>query len=417
MYMIYNGIGLEVLEIEQYTEEMVYDDTGTDYLFTKISIQGQFLVNGQEGLNTFLPVTSYDLDPTQIESLKNIWLLTSPSKYFDTNIGEPGAPSTPSVAAGSFVNTVGCETGGAVPFDARNGIYAIATDSLTTAFAVRTVVPCVTTEVTIRQRLCEPRSHLFVFTGKGDPGRKDELLLASPAFNAHCDCKNGPIPKVRAITSFHGDAQTFVVSFGIETYINEQDSCARVGLSASSGAFVGTSSPLLSNRWSMRHAIDKDSYLTIQVEGTAIFRTDLLYANPDTINPDSYRPNLLLPVPFGCVREDIQIVGLPDVTGVRYSFTDRQQHANFCAGPYANATEIEAIHRQAIVTEEDALVGVARGYEKVYSIRSLRRQAADDEAAKAAANTPKPSAEKKLGASRILNPTGGKTPPPLPKKP
>src|SRR5690349_19718169 len=42
-----NGIDLEMLELEDFTEDMVYDDSGTDYLFNRVAIKGLFIVNGQ----------------------------------------------------------------------------------------------------------------------------------------------------------------------------------------------------------------------------------------------------------------------------------------------------------------------------------------------------------------------------------
>lgn len=366
MYLSYNGIEMECLELYEdgFLMEAVYDDTGTDYLYTKVSIKGLFLINGQQEIAGFTPFTAYDQSNTQIETLEQLWKRTAPPAMA---ADPPFAPGPPSVNRGSF-GRVGSE-GGPFPFNAADGVYAIAAADQQVALVYKSVVPCVQTATTIRSRLQSPRGRLFVYTGAGDVGRKDEILLLSPSWGSHTDCKNGPVPIVHSLQMMAGNARTFIASFVIETYVREMTSL--VQSSGSPAPVTAATSPLLSNRFSMRHEIDEDYYTSVAVRGTAIFRTDLLYKDPP-INPDQFRLSLFLPVPFGCVRENLQIETLPDGTGVTYSFLDRQQHANFVAGPYANVSQIEAIHRQAIMTDEDILRSALGGFERALTIRANR---------------------------------------------
>jgi hypothetical protein len=219
----------------------------------------------------------------------------------------------------------------------------------------------------IRERLLQPRGQLWVFDGFGDFAA---LMLGSPEVGFLTDCKNGPTPLVvewMDAVGTHGNqyggfAQ---VMFVIETYVSEN-------------VANGVINPrtLISNRFSMTHHLDDSSYLTIAVTGKALFRTDWEYRFRES--PDLYRPLLFLPIPLGFVREEIQVDGLPDTTGVSYSYRDRQVASNFAAGPYAKASSIHALYRSAITTNDDVANGVLSAYERFFNYKWLKKASQDD---------------------------------------
>jgi hypothetical protein len=103
--------------------------------------------------------------------------------------------------------------------------------------------------------------------------------------------------------------------------------------------------------------VDEDGYTTVFTGGVAVFRTDRLY---DALtSPDFGRPLLFIPIPDGFVRENIQVHGRADVTGVEYGFRDRQVPVNFPAGQVARASRIIAHHRQVLSTDIQGLLGGA----------------------------------------------------------
>jgi hypothetical protein len=161
--------------------------------------------------------------------------------------------------------------------------------------------------------------------------------------------------------------------------------------------------------------------MTIATQGTAIFRTDWVYANasnPDVAaqqgqSPDSIRPLLFRPIPQGFIREGIQVEAIPDVTGVKYQYVDRQVPVNFPAGPYVRAARITALHRQAVTCGniEDVVGGALGAYERVISIEANRHFATN-------ARPETPARKRRKKATAIYG--AGKpavTPPPAVKPP
>lgn len=399
MQLIYNGIDMECLVLKDFSSEMIYDATKTDYLYTKFSIEGTFLINGQVNLST--TVTSYDLlfapgDPGGIFTTEAAtWVNTAPPAAAATM---PLAGAAPQVG----INYGGTgTTGGVFGFFTAAGVFATDTQAVNIPILIKTPVPAVNTEVVIRQKLSQARGKLFLVTGNGDPTRRDQVLLSSPTWGSHTDVKNGPTPKLLSVERFHGDAQTFVVTFAVETYLNEADCTLNVN------TFVPTpiTSPLLSNRYKMTHVIDEDSYTAIFVEGEAVFRTDFIYRNP-SVNPDAFRTSLFLPVPFGMQRDHIVVQEYPDATGFHYEFLDSQQKSNFAAGPEINATKISAVHRQQIITDDDILDSGLKIYEGI-----LNRRANKAIAKTPVVPPPLPSALRSVGPARPA------TPPPPPRRP
>lgn len=255
---------------------------------------------------------------------------------------------------------------------------------------VKRQISPLTTFAAIRHRLTTPRGQLWVFDGFGDVGA---ALIVSPLPGFLTDCRNGPNP-IRC--TFQDTVGTHALPYGgfarvhwiCETFINEN---------VENG--INNPRTLLSNRFSMTHTLDEDSYLTITVRGKALFRTDWEYRFRE--QPDLYRPILFLPIPLGFVRSNIQVDGLPDTTGITYSYTDSQQRAHFAAGPYAKASSIHTSYSAALINDTDLLNSAVNAYERSQSLRlnSKWMAQADKEA-----NNPVPNQHGPNPAGPVQNP-------------
>ncbi len=363
MRLIYQGVELGILNINECVGEAVYDDTLTDYLYTRYSISVSAVVNGQAEVRRWTPPTSYErqddslvLDrydddiehapPGAAPDIANRPTGTSvaPQPF---GVKSPGRGSYPGIVppvVGFVPGTIRTVTrpGSELtsPPSSLGGLYRI----------VRTPNAAPLTDAAIRHRLQTPRGRLYIFSGTGDED-DGNLLLRSPAEDDDvCDARNGPIPRLYGIQAAMGEDGTFMVEFQIETYICETEENRGLG------------SALLSNRFSMKHSVSDEFFLDIMVEGVAHFRTDKLYEAPSGLSPDDFRLSLVPPVPFGMVRGNIIVEGLPDGTGIRYSFMDRQVKSNFVMGAFARAAKVSVSHKQALVNPKSGRQRVGDQY-------------------------------------------------------
>lgn len=385
MRIIYNGIDLYCQETYEYDMEAVFDDTGTDYLYTRHTIVARVIVNGQADV-------FYGRQAANGEFYRNGPAITytfasgtsGPVGGPVPGYVPPGPPNESGTSAplvgpapdgyGTRPNPVQAINPSGNPFGNTNrgqGLSAGVTNLLRAV--VTTPIDPTTTIQTIRHRLTTPRGRLFIFSGGWDGQQPAPVMLQSPGDGLRCDCKNGPMPRILRVHQVFGDAQTFLFDFAIETYINE-----------SVENLVYKSGPLLSNRFFQTHSLDDNSYTVITTEGIALFRTDFVYGQP--YSPDQQRPLLFLPIPQGFVRSVPEVTGLPDVTGVRYAFRDTQVPVNFVAGPYIKAAKISAVHRQAVVNNADILQGAMTTYERVLGIQANRSIARDRPTIRAGSN-------------------------------
>lgn len=337
MRTIYSGLDLCLLELHDFSVEAVYDDSGVDYLYTRAFIHETVIINGDVKvveLDAPGPFISYNFSESQKSPI----------------VGTPRGPN------GIFPRPV---------MPGAAGINVGAANQTPRAIVRIPNLPTLTHAV-IRHRLSTPRGQLYVFAGPGmesgvpivntTAAPVGPIILSSPGLTNVCDCKNGPIPKVLSLNAAVGDANTFIAEWMCETYINEGQQNNTSPISA-----------LLSNRFSQTQHVDEEGWTSITTQGTAIYRTDSVYTN--SLSPDSERQVLFMPIPQGFIRGDIEVQGLPDVTGVNYRYTDTQQKSNFVGGAYTKAASINVLHRQAITTGDDILGGALSLYERGQSIR------------------------------------------------
>lgn len=363
MRVIYNGVDLMVQETVRYDMEPVYDDSGTDYLYTRHIGVFRALVNGGAHVIFGTLVNGVFTRNGPFISYTNAGsTISTPDPTGGVRQLRPADMTIPRPSW--TANNVGSMPTGVGTSEARKSTYAEVVPAPNAA---------IYSTIEIRRRLMMPRGNLTILGGgwgvaPGAVVAPFEVLLASPIPGMMTDCKNGPSPRVLSITQALGDATTFVVEFAIETYVNEAESIG-----------VQNTGPLLSNRFSQTQTILDDGSTVVNTQGQALFRTDFLIALRQS--PDTHRPVLFLPIPIGFVRGNISVRGMEDVTGVQYSFMDKQVPVNFAAGPYAKAAHIAAVHRQAITAGDDILKGALATYERILGLTVNRRFAAASEKA------------------------------------
>lgn len=362
MRLIYNGIDLMVQETVRYDMEPVYDDTGTDYLYTRHLFVGRALVNGEaavffgrqtpQGFLRSGPMMTYVRSGGSILYAS----LDNPSGARNLRVGDMQIPRPAwnSNQVGFMPKGTGMD---AAPQSLLAEVVPFPTSTLTTMES-------------IRQRLMMPRGPLVILSGGWGPDpatlqQPYQVLLATPLPGMRTDCKNGPSPRLLSIVQALGDANTLVVEFAVEAFVNEaaQDGVRNPGA-------------LLSNRYSQNQIVQEDGSTVIQTRGQAIFRTDALYALMES--PDSRRSILVLPIPIGFIRGNIQVQGMADVTGVEYAFEDRQVPVNFAAAPFVKGAKINALHRQALIAGKDILEGALTAYERTIGTIANRKFATQD---------------------------------------
>lgn len=395
MRIIYNGIDLGVIETHAFDCESVYDDARLSYLYTRVSFSGRAIVSGMA------EVVAQRIPPGGV--------LPPPGPFMsyrfggkDTDIsGGPGAIDTELKGGGDIPGGTGIgdgvlKTKGLKGSPAANpGVPApplsvTAPDKsrrkdpqkpVSTQFSnipdeagidkqnqsrQRDIFyapsPAALTLSTIRHRLAVPRKKLFIFSGPGievNPiGAGATVIVQSPGHGMACDCRNGPFPRITAVHTAVGDSNFVMLDWSVETFITDSEENG-----------INPNGALLSNTFSQTHQVDDAGWTTMTTTGTAIFRTDFVYNDP--ISPDKMRPLLFIPIPQGFVRENIVVQGREDVTGVNYSFQDRQVPINFPAGPYARAAKISAVHRQALTTA-DMAEGALAVYQGVLGLKANR---------------------------------------------
>lgn len=350
MRIIYNGVDMKVLELVEAVCEPIYDSSQTDLLYCRYYISANVMVNGQAEVREVAgPPLSYKYGA-------NINHYT-----MQANTRPPGLAKPPAVfAAPTDLNTATVGQTAYILDSGENPLTDSAVSRPVASASTRSVIdivpspgPTGITHKLLNSRLNEPRAQLWVFSGDG---RVDELIVRSHGYTDYTDCRNGPLPIATTITRAFGDGDTYFLNFQIQTFVNLHNYLS------------GESPPtLLSNRFSVTHALDEDQILTILVNGEAHMRTDHLYSLGFT--PDAFRALLFLPPPFGHVRGNIVVKGLPDCSGVQYSYQDRQMPVHFVAGRYVLATRIEANHRQSLGNGKDIFNTALDAYQRQQRIR------------------------------------------------
>ena len=204
-FINYNGVQIHHCTTKKFEQHVVYDDSGTDYLYTRfnIAVVGYVHANLRASISANSGVRVDVVSPADYSKMtKN--------------------------AAGIFE------------------------DGATNNFNV------------IRARLAAPRKAFRMEIDAAEGGGGGTFLMdinAAPtvALNASfVDCNNGPKPQILAITHVVAD-NVFRIEWEVEVCRVE---CSDDGLTTTSNA-----SGVLSNRWSMTDEIDNNAYTTRTIQG------------------------------------------------------------------------------------------------------------------------------------------------------
>ncbi len=161
------------------------------------------------------------------------------------------------------------------------------------------------TDQAIRHALMQPRKSLVYSNEVGQ-------ILASPPVGASIDCLNGPNPVSCAVRQVVG-SKTWIVTWRCVTHLTE---CFGVPSNGDTG--------ILSNRFTVTDRVDEQQLTTRITAGAAIFRMDRLTLTAQGI-ADAFRNQIVMPVPAGFRRLNMEFSVNTIGNMITYTVTDRQQ--------------------------------------------------------------------------------------------
>lgn len=275
--VIYNSVGLLRCEVLDYQREPIWNGN-VDYLYTRHRLRVRGILNPE--------INPYD---------------------FTSGIPNSQRPSAVLASANNAVPVINPVIGkGRLDAIAASGLGGL--PSTTDQPRMNRGVFAPNTDLAIRHALMQPRRVLVYAVGNAP-------VLVSPSINAdgaqaQTDAANGPLPVVYDVVQISG-TKSFLVDFGVETYLNE------------SYLYVSTPSVMLSHRWKATETIDQDYFSTRVIEGHAEFRSDrLLFLGAV---PDDFRVALFHPLPGpGWKRIHVDAFANQDGNSADYVLVDKQ---------------------------------------------------------------------------------------------
>jgi hypothetical protein len=238
------------------------------------------------------------------------------------------------------------------------------------------------TENAIRDALMRPRGKLVFLNGNF------EQLVSPPGIQALpvqldgagqltvdknlgpvtiTDATDGPFPVDAQIVRIIG-TKTFIVTFTIETHINETYRYA--------GSRGTRASPILSNIWEVSESHDRDFRATRSFRGRAVFHGGVLKARGHIA--DQYRASVVPMAAEGFAREQEEFTLAPDGLTLSYQIRDVEQHSQLTErATRVGATRIEAV--QTYTTKQpsaadaigEVLLGTMGGASSAFTTRGL----------------------------------------------
>lgn len=324
MKIEYNGVEMEMVEIQAYNREAVYSPDGSDLLYVKHTI-GALCTYGPGGAPTAVSVAGRGaLTPQQRAQLDGVLPQNHPT---------PGSPayvkgSPPSPGAAKTLHTT---TGPVQP-----GVAAYMTDK---ALYARLMTP----RRKLRLKLWAPDKttpdiwlespRLLTWqtltTAPGSVVYPDASTLPQyQPFNNEplTDAANGPLPLAANIIEPSGEAGVFGVFFQISTCVVPTEPEAEQAV--------------LSHRWETTHGHDDNYYLTRTIRGQVVFNGGLLRAAQ--VNPDWLRNQFIHPIPLGFQRSLPELTETSDRLGIQYTIVDTNPTVVFDPGS-SGATQMSIV--------------------------------------------------------------------------
>lgn len=298
MHLEYNGVSMELLQLDQVSREAVYSSDGQDLLYVKWII-GATCVYAPGGY----PVGTAVINPNP-DTKDELY----PSANLRNNNRDVRGRNPQVWPFEQAVNTLG----------GQNRLQPSHT--------------AVVTDVELKSRLWTPRQKLRLWVwdgglGEGDATRGNrQVWMESPRGDFPTDMAGGPKPLAVDVVTAAGEGLNFGVHFQIMTHLSP---CPE-----------GSDRLILSHRWQMSHHPDEDQYLSRIIEGEVVFNQAVLLQAD--YNPDWLRSQFLHPIPLGFKRKNVDVVQSSDGSTIRYTIVDTDSTIMFDAGD-SGATEIEII--------------------------------------------------------------------------
>lgn len=318
MIVEYNGINLEMAEIQSIHREAVWDDSHTHLLYIRwtIGVIAQYAPNGYPAAVSVTRLRT----PTISASLAG-------SSGIGKLLRGAGGALARGVLVGGLFNVWTRFKGLFKGEDADPTIVALRTDPPSAQVAAApdadsgvTGYGPILTDVTLRNRLMTPRKKLRIKGWNWDGSAVN--LIESPKENYVCDPTNGPHPI--ALDILDGNDMSFAVFFQIET--------ATLPCDDNSDRLV------LSHTWEMSHTHDENQYLTRVIDGEIVLNGSMVHSFG--LPADALRAQFFHPIPLGCYRTVPFVTPSVDGLSYRYRIEDHDQTIVFDAGD-SGATHIE----------------------------------------------------------------------------
>lgn len=294
MNLEYNGVAMELLELDQVSREGVYSSDGQELIGVKWIISAT-CTYAPGGYPVGTAVTSIS-GTTDEELYPPVELSSSAFK--------------PDIRGKNPLELRIAQRNNSKPGAAMFGFNAVVTDT------------------EIRSRLWQPRQKLILWVWDNKLPATRQIWMESPKPNLVCDIAGGPKPLAVDVISTTGEGLNMGIHFQIMTILSP---CPN-----------GSDRLILSHRWQMTHTHDADQYLTRVIDGEIVFNQGLM--ETADVNPDWLRSQFLHPIPLGMKRTVPTLTRSSDGATIRYQIVDTDTTIMFDAGD-SGATNIDIVEQ------------------------------------------------------------------------
>jgi hypothetical protein len=288
MEMMYNGVHLDLIELQRVERRTITTPDETTVLYTEWDIQATGVLHpsvSHQAVATSIGGTSV----TYANPSQNVLTRVSPAPT--ATGGNPNFPS---------ITTPGTEG-------------PLATD--------RELLP----------RLLVPRKTLVIWA-YGGVGDTQQVWLQSPRPGLNQDARGGPIVQAIPVTSIQGQGVSMGVQLSIKTWVPP---CP-----------YGSDRLILAHRWQTTLEHDDDFFLTRRITGEMHFHAGV--KEKFDIRPDWVYHQMFHPIPLGFRRTLGPVSRSPDGLVVRYSYIDTDQRVVFDP-TNSGATRVEIVEHSGMV--------------------------------------------------------------------
>lgn len=371
MQLSYDGIVFDLVLLENWHREAVFDPTGIDFLYHHHIIDVIVTVGGARNDRRYFPAMQRnfagELDIGKVPA-KNFFagkrIGTFPHISPNINRGYPqkGLAQRQQGILDAVDLNADTDDGTRNDMFNKNG---------------KPTFPWEDNDIILRLKTPRRQLLIWMYSGVDEGERLDggnvegvaEFLLSSPYTGVGVDALHGPVCTILDLPKIHGNSSG-IHRLRFETWVAPLDpvnvttnkiksdisrlpfEVAKRLVGAQQELFDDDESTVLldnvkddkfakkklanipamiSNRWSMRSEPDPETYLNVSIiEGTAIFRMDVL--KTIGVTPDQLRRQFMHPIPLGYQRLAPKVSLSPLGNAVQYMIVDKEVVSNFHAG-------------------------------------------------------------------------------------